>query len=68
MCLTKSSGCHELRIQDAGQTWRILYRIDRHAIVIAEVVKKKTQSTPKTVVEACKRRLAQYDRVSEERR
>jgi phage-related protein len=32
------------------------------------VVKKKTQSTPKTVVEACKRRFAQFDRVSEERR
>lgn len=60
--------CHELRIQDAGQTWRIFYRIDRDAIVIADVVKKKTQSTPKTVVEACKRRFAQFDRVSEERR
>jgi phage-related protein len=60
--------CHELRIRDAGQTWQLFYRIDRDAIVISEVVKKKTQSTPKTVVEACKRRFAQFDRLSEEGR
>jgi DNA-binding XRE family transcriptional regulator/phage-related protein len=29
--------CHELRIQDAGHTWRIIYRVDADAIVIAEV-------------------------------
>ena len=27
--------CHELRIVDEQVTWRILYRIDDHAIVIA---------------------------------
>jgi hypothetical protein len=28
--------CHELRIQDQDKTWRIVYRIDRDAIVIAQ--------------------------------
>ena len=28
--------CHELRVQDEGQTWRIVYRIDSDAIVILE--------------------------------
>jgi phage-related protein len=58
--------CHELRIQDESQTWRIFYRLDADAVVIAEVAKKKTQRTPKSILEACKRRLAQFDRDLEE--
>ncbi len=58
--------CHELRIQDEQQTWRIFYRLDADAVVIAGVTKKKTQKTPKAVLEACKRRLAQFDRDTEE--
>ena len=27
--------CHELRVRDEGQNWRIIYRIDSDAIVIA---------------------------------
>lgn len=54
--------CHELRIQDESKTWRIFYRVDADTIVIAEVAKKKSQKTPKSVLEACKRRLAQLDR------
>ena len=53
--------CHELRIVDEDSTWRVVYRIDDDAIVIAEVFKKKTQATPKDVIEACQRRLRQYD-------
>lgn len=53
--------CHELRIRDEGQTWRIFYRLDSDAIVIAAVGKKKTQKTPKATLDTCKRRLAQYD-------
>lgn len=53
---------HELRVQDAGRTWRIFYRLDRDAVVIAGVEKKKTPKTPKAVLETCRRRLAQYDR------
>lgn len=53
--------CHELRIDDAGVTWRIVYRIDADAIVILEVFSKKRRTTPKAVMEACKRRLREYD-------
>ncbi len=55
--------CHELRVGDADVTWRIFYRIDPDAIVILEVLKKKTPKTPKAVLEACRRRLAEYDRL-----
>lgn len=53
--------CHELRIDDAEVTWRIVYRIDADAIVILEVFSKKGRTTPKAVMEACKRRLREYD-------
>jgi len=53
--------CHELRINDARATWRIVYRIDSDAVVILEVFNKKTPRTPKTVMEICKRRLKEYD-------
>src|SRR5690242_498035 len=55
--------CHELRVQDADKTWRIIYRIDEDAILILEVFEKKTQTTPKSVIDTCKRRLALYDSV-----
>jgi phage-related protein len=54
--------CHELRIRDADQNWRIMYRIDSDAIVILEVFAKKTGSTPKKVIDTCKTRLRVYDR------
>ena len=53
--------CHELRIIDSGKTWRIVYRIDTDAIVILEVFEKKTQTTPKVVIENCRKRIKQYD-------
>jgi len=55
------SRCHELRIVDAEVTWRIIYRIDADAIVIVEVFSKKTAATPRAVIDACKRRLREYD-------
>lgn len=54
--------CHELRINEANGTWRIFYRLDPDAVVILEVLKKKTQGTPKVTIETCRRRLAEYDR------
>lgn len=57
---------HELRIKDAGAEWRIIYRLDADAIVIAEVFHKKTQATPHAIMETCKRRLRRYDEVCEE--
>lgn len=55
---------HELRIKDAAAEWRIIYRIDADAIVIAEVFHKKARATPAAIVETCKRRLQKYDRDS----
>jgi len=59
--LQQGHRCHELRVVDAGVTWRIVYRIDADAIVIGEVFSKKTPATPRSVIEVCKRRLREYD-------
>lgn len=53
--------CHELRIQDTQQTWRIVYRIDPDAIVLIEVFSKKTGRTPKSMIDLCRKRLREYD-------
>ena len=53
--------CHELRISDETSTWRVLYRVDPDAVVIAGVFAKKTQKTPGPAMEACRRRLRNYD-------
>lgn len=53
--------CHELRINDAGATWRVICRIDDDAIVLVAVFGKKTAQTPHTVIEQCRRRLKEYD-------
>lgn len=53
--------CHELRIQDEKVTWRIMYRNDVDAIIILEVFAKKTNKTPKKIIDVCKRRLRLYD-------
>ena len=55
--------CAELRIPDATVTWRILYRVDADAVVIAAVFAKKTQATPATMLETAKVRFRHYDRV-----
>lgn len=57
------SRCHELRVDDDpnGVTWRLFYRIDSDAIVIVHWCKKKTQRTPKKVIDLCKERLSRYD-------
>src|SRR5712691_2368174 len=51
---TIGARCHELRIQDADSTWRVVYRVDSDAVIIAEVFAKKTQTTPKSVIDACR--------------
>lgn len=56
------NNCHELRIRDSHQIWRIIYRIDQDAIVIVDIFSKTTRTTPKIVIENCKKRLSQYDR------
>lgn len=58
--------CHELRIPDAQATWRILYRLDSDAVVIAEVFAKKTAATPGQAIEVAQRRLRAYDKAVRE--
>jgi len=52
--------CHELRISDHDQTWRIVYHVAPDAIVIPDVFSKKTQATAIQIVEVCQKRLAAY--------
>lgn len=54
-------GCHELRISDSAGNWRIAYRADPDAVVIAEVFLKKTRKTPPSVIKSSKDRLRRYD-------
>lgn len=56
--------CHELRVVDVDATWRVVYRLDSDAILIIGVFAKKTATTPRPVVEACQRRLREYDDAS----
>lgn len=53
--------CHELRVRDRDLNWRIFYRIDVDAIVIADVFAKKTQATPDDILRQCRKRLRRYD-------
>ena len=53
--------CHELRVRDERGNWRIVYRLDEDAIVVLDVFKKTTQQTPTTILDACRRRLREYD-------
>jgi phage-related protein len=53
--------CHELRVRDVGHQWRVVYRIDDDAIVIAAVFAKKTAKAPREIIEVCRQRLKRYD-------
>ena len=53
--------CHELRIVDADQAWRIIYRVDADAVIIAGVFSKKTATTPTSVIDVSRARLRHYD-------
>jgi phage-related protein len=54
--------CHELRVRDSENNWRIIYRIDDDAILILEVFNKTARVTPKAVIDVCQKRLSKYDR------
>jgi len=65
--LSIGSRCHELRIVDRGYGWRVVYRTDSDAIVIADVFVKKTRETPQAVIERCKERFHRYDEAAKGR-
>lgn len=60
------SRVHELRVSDGRVAWRVIYRLDADAVVVVDVVQKKTMTTPRRVIEDCRRRLRRYDLNSEE--
>jgi phage-related protein len=57
--------CHELRVRDEDHNWRIVYRLDADAIVIAELFPKTTGRTPKQVIDTCRQRLKRYDQAKQ---
>ena len=57
------AACHELRIEDGHSDWRIMYHIAADAIVILDVLAKKTAATPKHVIADCQARLAEFQRI-----
>jgi phage-related protein len=52
--------CHELRIVDAGVSWRIVYHLRPDAVVVLAVFAKKTRRTPVRQIEASRDRLRRY--------
>lgn len=56
--------CLELRVKDKSAEWRIFCRIDIDAILMIHVLKKKTEKTPKSVIDLCIERLKSYDRIT----
>ncbi len=59
----------ELRVKDekAKKTWRLVYRIDEDAIVVAECFDKNDNRTPKRVITTVKERLRRFDAVTKRR-
>lgn len=53
--------CHELRVPDGDVDWRVIYRIDPDAILVVEVFRKTTRTTPVHVLQTCQWRLKRYD-------
>lgn len=56
--------CGALRIRDGAHNWRIMFRVDRDAVLILEVYSKKTRAIPQEVIDRCKKRLKDYDQAA----
>jgi phage-related protein len=56
--------CGALRVRDAANNWRIMYRIDDDAVLVVDVYSKKSRKIPDEVIARCKRRLQRFDAVS----
>ena len=57
---TIGTHCHELRLEDGGVSWRIVYFLRQDAVAILEVFRKTTQQTPDHVLNTCRQRLNKY--------
>ena len=62
---TIGTRCHELRVRDQNRNWRLIYRIDADAIVVAAVFPKTTEQTPDSVIDNAKKRLREYDQIEQ---
>ncbi len=60
------SRCHELRVNDEGHAWRVVYAVERDAVVILEVFEKGARKTPKQIKEVCCKRVRDYRRLVRE--
>jgi phage-related protein len=58
-------GCHELRITDANNNWRIMYHVAPEAVVVLDVFNKRTKATPHAVMDNCRRRLRAFQNLME---
>ena len=56
--------CHDLRVNDEGRTWRLMYRLDADAILILAVFANKAEKTPDEIIRICRKRLRDYDDAS----
>jgi phage-related protein len=56
--------CHELRIVDKDNAWRVVYRIDPDAIEVVEVFSKKSPSTPPSVIARSRQWLRHFDELT----
>lgn len=55
-------GVHELRANDRAGIWRLIYQIREEGILVLDVFNKKTNQTPKQVIENCKKRIWEYEK------
>src|SRR5262249_21770013 len=53
--------CHEIRVRDENRSWRVVYRIDPDAIIIAAVVFQTTKETSEKDIKRCQQRLKAYE-------
>ena len=51
-----------MRVTDAGGEWRLVYAVTLEAVVVLDVFKKTTRTTPQTILTRCARRLRDYHR------
>ena len=55
------------RGHSAKKEWRIVYYIGEEVVAVLEVFAKTTRATPDAVIAGCRRRLAEFRRVAEDK-
>lgn len=58
--------CHELRVPDTNLSWRVVYRVDHSAVIVAGIFPKKTERTPKNLIARFRNRFAHFDLLARE--